>query len=339
MTKKSILSAFGIILNFIFLINCDNNNVSKLFQLNKNIISSTEPKFKISRIGIQNDNLILCGTNLNKLQLLKYDPNTKLKEEFGINGKVISGSFETAKLKIDNILIDPKDNSIIVCGISYNLNNKTKVIIYKFDEYGNLLFLSFIPIDNLIRTFDLKFTETGELTCGLACSNTFSIINLTLEGLLNKKFGKDGIKSFEISKKVLNIISTVSMEKLKLAIQNNENIIIGYSIKNKFTLIRLTEEGNIDKSFNKTGARDGILNDITTLNNNKIILCTTSVEKKKIFITKLRDNAEIAIRFNPFVLPKIYLNQNVNLQIQPNNSFTIFSNLRDKYIITSYKNL
>lgn len=327
---------FLIILTFIFFIECKTIN-NKLFKIDKSIINSIEPDFKVEKLISYKNEIILCGTNLNKLQLLKCDSSTKIDQTFGPNGSVIINAFETTKLIINDIIINEENNNIIVSGVSYNKNNKTQVIIFKFDTFGNLLFISLVPIDNIIKTFDLKINKYGYINLGIITKDNISIIKCNQEGHLNKNFGHNGIMSFEIPKNLLLHFSDISSIQLKLGIQKNNQLIIGYTDKNQFNLIRLTDKGGIDNSFNLNFVKNCKLNDITIQNDDKIIICNSIEQTNSIFLTRLEENGQIDSTFKHINLPNIYSNQNINMYIDCNNQVSIYSNAINNYLITTYK--
>jgi len=205
-----------IFLLFFSFINCQDIKTTKLK-------SKYFDKLKISKEVITQDNsIIFCGSNLNKLELLKLNPNYEIDLDFADNGKLTIPLIETGKLVL-NEFIETEYEDLLISGISY-FKNQTKAVLFKIKKNGILDFISIMPIDNL-KSVNILSQKNNKYFLTIF-SNTLSVIQLDKYAEEDKEFNK-----IEFSDFFKFIIEPINNEYLFFYYKNPNSTFIKYDSK------------------------------------------------------------------------------------------------------------
>ena len=203
--------------------------------------------------------------------LIKLNEDGTIDTTFSTNGIL---KFDNTGYKfhvINSILTD--DNKLLLCGADRTVSNNFKSAVIKlnldgtydstFGDNGKLILDIFSTTSGSSFEYfkDLKKCPDGNIIAGGWLSNNNSMIKFTQLGQLISNFGANGIlQNYYVNSNNSNVLYS------DLDIQNDNKIIVGSSLTNDgivpiYKIIRLSENGSLDLTFNSTG---DILADITS---------------------------------------------------------------------------
>ena len=223
--------------------------------------------------------------------VLKYNPDGYIDNTFGIEG---IASFDISEPDIASDIALQQDEKIILAGTSNNdfcliRMNADGSLDNTFSGDGVLT----IPIGSGVDSLSsIAIQSDGKIICGGYSSNgsntDFAIVRVTSLGILDDTFDSDGIVTFNFNNGNDNCLDVI--------VQNDGNILgAGYSYSGAtkvLTLVRIASTGALDGIIStQVGTGHSYAQSIVLQNDQKIVVCGTSILNSYNVFTTLRYNA------------------------------------------------
>lgn len=207
----------------------------------------------LNTIAIQSDGkIVVAGEEQGKALTMRFNSNGTADSSFGSSGKVTIGN-GTAKDEVNDIAIDSSGNIVLV-GKTV-VNSKENVAVARLTPSGQIdtnfgnnggFFYNSGDDDNAKA---VKIDSSGKIVLSGMSGNSMLLIKLNSNGSLDTSFGAGGVVKYSDSP---------YCKGYDLALDTDDNILVtGFAGQSwtsvKMALWRYNIEGNLDKTFNKTG--------------------------------------------------------------------------------------
>lgn len=209
--------------------------------------------------------IIACGQGFQNgnqgLALLSYLPNGQLDTSFGGDGAVItldvSQTFPLA------LTIDQQDRIVVVASTFYQYPESAAMVVFRFFANGEIdgaFGIDGKVIKKLTRGIDVpravQVDDDGKVVVGgFNGNNKFVVLRFKDDGMIDESFGNLGVATIEFNSGGIDTLHA-------LALQRDGKIVLGGDVQVgsfgglrmvDFGLARLTNDGVLDTTFNKTG--------------------------------------------------------------------------------------
>jgi len=259
---------------------------------------------------VQKDNkIIIGGSTISSIALLRTDQNGQLDTSFGTDGRVVDDLNGTGG--VVNRIKQLNDGNILAVG---NKNNGT-LFVHKYSSRGDLI-VSFDTIPGEAYGIEVH-TDNKILIAGAVVKDSkyhLLIARYHPDGTLDQTFGTDGM----VIKAVYNIspvwLKNTHLYDIKL--YYNKILAVGTADKEQFIAIRLSMDGSADQEFGV----DGLLQEDSPLEGHDISIKSIYMLQDGRFMIGGSDRE---VNYGNF---KMYVSRYTSDNITPHNIFLPFIN-------------
>lgn len=238
MYKKFNLIGLVVLLTSSFVISADNSNHNDIFaQINNSKV--------INNVIVQKNGKILALVkDNNNLFLEKYKKSGSLDTNFGNLGLV---ALAFGNNVVINSMVVLENRNIIISGSVDN-----KFLLAQYNKHGHLnhgfgdkSYLArtgtvITAIGNVASVSLIKTKSDGKIIAAGVSDNKIALASYVSNGTLDTTFGVNGIQLISLG---------LQNELNNIYIENNGRILVVATIDNKFTLVQLHSNGNLDHVF------------------------------------------------------------------------------------------
>ncbi|GGO38448.1 hypothetical protein [Deinococcus humi] len=240
--------------------------------------------------------------------LVRYNKDGTIDKSFGKNGVITTNVGPKEDYGIDVAI--QKDGKIIVVGGSNNGNDRD-ILVTRYDSKG-LIDKSFGKQGIVLTAVSSGFDEASAvdvlsnnaiIVAGKSFNGTdtdFTVLKYNNDGTLNKMFGKDGIARFNISNDTADQL---------VLLKDGKIVIAGFaesSMGSKISVLRLLEDGRLDRSFGFQGIAAPLINNLKSYaytvglqSNGKVVVAgeIEDGESRNQMIVRLNSNGRLDTSF------------------------------------------